>query len=294
MLRVIECRGAPRDLGRLQGQACAHDVAAFVSRQTAGPLVARVERDVWRHFPHLAERCAGLARAARVSRRALVRSLEAELGLSELPPSDGIALALGPERAAWGPRLLRLLPRGFLLRRSRPDAGYASLEATLPPLPGALAGVNEAGLAAAVRTLCVAEPGPCAAPAFLLVQHCLQHFDMVAKAVEWCLHRPAGGRAALLFADARTQQGLLLAPEGRAHLHATDGLLAAPDPVSGGPPLEKELAATRRLDAAFFHRTLPHAAGVPVWLDPAQRSLGLLHGPGADPGPDGVRYLPLR
>lgn len=294
MLRVIECRGAPRDLGRDQGHACAHEIAAFVSRHAGGPHAARLERDVWRHFPHLAERCAGLARAARVSRRALVRALDAELGLTGLPPSDGIALALGSERAPSGPRLLRVLPEGFLLRRSHPDSGFASLEATLPALPGALAGVNEVGLAATVRTWRAEEPGSCAAPAFLLAQHCLQHFDRVEKAVEWCLQRPGGGRTVLLFADARGEQGVLLEPGRRRHLHAADGLLAVPEPGGGGSLLEKELAATRRLDAAFFRRMLRDLPGVALWLDPAGRSLGLLEGPGAAPGPDGVRYLPLR
>ena len=195
MLRVIECRGAPRDLGFDQGAVCARDVAACVSRHASGPWAAQVERDVWRYFPHLAERCAGLARGARISRRSLVRVLEAELGLGAPPPSDGIALGLTSDRTPSGARLLRVLPEGFLLRRSHPDSGYASFDATLPALPGTLAGVNEAGLAAVVRTLPLQEPGPCAAPAFLLAQHCLQHFDAVEKAVDWCLRRPGGGRA---------------------------------------------------------------------------------------------------
>jgi hypothetical protein len=293
VLRVIECRGAPRDLGFDQGVARARDVAAFVSGHAPGRLAARVERDVWRHFPHLAERSAGLARGARISRRSLVRALEAELGLGAAPPSDGIALGLASERTASGTRLLRELPEGFLLRRSRPDSGYASFEATLPALPGALAGVNEAGLAAAVKTLPLREPGPCAAPAFLLAQHCLQHFDSVEKAVDWCLRRPGGGRASLLFADERVQQGVLLEPERRIHLHGTDGLLLAPDPSPGALPLEKNLAASRILDGAIVRRILHARPGV-LWLDPVARRVGLFEGPDVEPDPDGVRYLPLR
>jgi hypothetical protein len=293
-LLVIECRGAPRDLGFAEGAGRAREVAAFVSRHTPGPLAERVERDVWRHFPHLAERCAGMARGARVSRRALVRALEAELGLGAQSPSDGIALGLAADRTPAGPRLLRVLPEALRLRRSHPDSGYASLEATLPGLPGALAGVNEAGLAAAVRSLPLEAESPCAAPAFLLAQHCLQHFDDVEKAVDWCLRRPGGGRAALLFADAHTQAGVLLEPQRRTHLHPVDGLLLAPDPSPGGMPLEKELAAHRVLEDATLRGILGESRGVPVWCDPSTRSLGLLEGPAAEPGPDGVRYLRLR
>jgi hypothetical protein len=293
-MRVIECRGAPRDLGFDQGVARAREVAACVSGHVPGPLAERVERDVWRHFPHLAERSAGLARGARVSRRSLVRALEAELGLGAPPRSDGIALGLAPERTPSGARLLRVLPEGFLLRRSRPDSGYASFEATLPALPGALAGVNEAGLAATARTLPLHEPAPCVAPAFLLVQHCLQHFDTVEKAVDWCLRRPGGGRASVLFADERVQQGVLLEPERRTHLHGADGLLLAPDPSPGRLPLEKDLAATRVLDGASLRRILQGRPGSEIWLDPVARRLGLLEGPAAPPGPEGVRYLPLR
>jgi hypothetical protein len=229
-----------------------------------------------------------------VSRRSLVRALEAELGLGAPPPSDGIALGLASERTPSGARLLRVLPKGFLLRRSHPDSGYASFEATLPALPGALAGVNEAGLAAAVRALPLQDPSPCAAPAFLLVQHCLQHFDTVEKAVDWCLRRPGGGRASLLFADEKVQQGVLLEPERRTHLHAADGLLLAPDPSPGRLPLEKDLAATRVLDGATLRRILHGRPGCELWLDPVARRVGLLEGPASQPGPDGVRYLPLR
>lgn len=294
MLRVIECRGAPRDLGFDQGVARARDVASFVSRHAPGPWAERLERDVWRHFPHLAERSAGLASGARVSRRLLVRALEVELGLGATPPSDGIALGLSAERTPSGARLLRVLPEGLLLRRSHPDSGYASLDATLPALPGALAGVNEAGLAVAVQTMPLQQPGSCAAPAFLLAQHCLQHFDSVEKAVDWCLRRPGGGRATLLFADEKVQQGVRLEPERRSHLHAEDGLLLAPDPSPGRAPLEKDLAATRTLDAASVRRILQAGSGVEVWLDPVGRRVGLLEGPEAERGPDGVRYLPLR
>ena len=76
-----------------------------------------------------------------------------------------------------------------------------SAEWTLPWLPGALAGVNRSGLAGAVMTA-AADDGGCAAPAFLFLQNCLQQFETVENAAEWCERRPAGGRATLCFSDA--------------------------------------------------------------------------------------------
>ncbi len=85
---------------------------------------------------------------------------------------------------------------------------------------------------------------------------------------------------------------MLLEPERRTHLHAADGLLLPPG-LEAGPSLEKRLAEVRQVDGAFV-RALVATEAVPVWLDPAERRLGLLEGPPAAPDVDGVRYLPLR
>lgn len=218
---LVACEGAPRDLGLDQGVALRSEVRRGLRRLVGGRLRRRsgchdwrgVGRDLERFYPHLFERTVGLERGARVSRRALTVALARELGDAEdgvLRLSGGSALGAVPARTGRGALIARSFdfPRTpelpLVLRRSRPEGGYLSLDVTLPFLAPSLAGVNEHGLAATVTTIPsgAAHRRECAAPALALVQECLQRCDRVEKAVEWCRARPAGGRASLLLADA--------------------------------------------------------------------------------------------
>lgn len=254
----VDCEGAPRDLGLDQGTACAAEVASRARAAGARRLyvgawrphdrdrVAReadraLGRDLRRHFPHLAERLAGLARGARVPEAALVHLLARVVGLR---PGEGgvpgIAVGRHPGRGGRGGGGLAVrVPAGGIVRRARPDTGFAALEWTLPWLPGALAGVNAAGLSGAVV------PGVggdgASAPATLLLQGCLQQFASAASAVEWCERRPAGGRAELFFADAAgAAVGLSVDGAKRTPLAPPDG--PASDARLALDPLERTLA----------------------------------------------------
>jgi hypothetical protein len=205
----IVCEGAPRDLGLDQGTACAAAVRDRVARAggrgdwlgrwrpfaRGGLAHARATaRDLKRHFPHLDERTIGLARGAKVPELALHHLLARETA----GEGEGALLRVGLDEGRIGVAGAR----DGILRRAAPDAGFASVEWTLPWLPGALAGVNRAGLAGAASAFAAADGAACAAPAFLLLQNCLAQFETVENAVEWCERRPAGGRATLCFADA--------------------------------------------------------------------------------------------
>jgi len=217
-LPVIACEGAPRDLGLDQGTACAEAIRARVARAGGrrdglgrwrpfepGALVrARATaRDVRRHFPHLDERVIGIARGARVLELALHHLLARELG----PRGDGALLGAGFDAEG---RIMVQGAEAGLLRRVAPDAGFASVEWTQPWLPGALAGVNRAGLAGAVAAAGGEGAGGCAAPAFLLLQNCLQQFETAENAAEWCERRPAGGNARLFFADPTGERAVIV------------------------------------------------------------------------------------
>ncbi len=202
----VACRGAPRDLGLDQGRACAAEIASVVAAHAGGALrrlfaavrppatQREVARDVYRFFPHMAERTAGLARGARVSPFALA----ALSALPERAPADALRVV----RGASGPCLARALPPDVLtvLRESAPDTDYRSLELVALAQIAPFVGVNEHGLA--VGAVFTGAGGECAAPAALLAQDCLQRFDRVEKAVEWLERRPAGGRARFALADA--------------------------------------------------------------------------------------------
>jgi hypothetical protein len=93
---LVRCAGAPRDLGLDQGRAGRDEIradaradgfAAAVDlrsrwcalRREASPARAAFARDLARHFPHLAERIAGLAAGAGVAPAALLEALATEL-----------------------------------------------------------------------------------------------------------------------------------------------------------------------------------------------------------------------
>jgi hypothetical protein len=271
----IRCAGAPRDLGFDQGRACRdaiHADARALGFESAAPRLlgfaswtrARrpppepMARDLARHFPHLAERTAGLASGAGLPVGALVGLLAAEL----LDPLEAAFAQLGFAAAPAGLRLaLRspLPPTGLVLRTTRPEGGYANLTLTRPGLAAALAGVNERGLAAAALPLGAPGAGErCQAPAVLLAEGCLERLDSVEKALEWCERRPGGGRVRLVFADASGARGAV----------------------------EIDAAKRLRLEPAVLDDARPAAApiGTAVRIDPAARRIAIEQ-PGAPDRP---------
>jgi hypothetical protein len=226
-VRTIDCEGAPRDLGLDQGRGCRAAIQADASalghrpglRAWAGSLLAggagqtrraALERDLERHFPHLAERSAGIASGAGLSMDALVALLARELLDPERAALEAVAFA-SSELPVLALRVRRPdPPTGLVVRRVAPDGGYANLTIGRPGLGAALAGVNERGLAAAALPLGAPAPAErCQAPAALLAEGCLERLDTVEKALEWCERRPGGGRVRLVFADASGARGAL-------------------------------------------------------------------------------------
>ena len=189
MFERIECEGAPRDLGRAQGRVWKDAVRDHVSRSGAvlsprrsllsslrpwssGTLLGRgAGREMLRHYPHLSERMAGLALAADLPFASLVASLaqpaqSSSTGLT----APGIALAgeaVG-EAGAFAARTLApslTLSGRWVLRQSRPEVGFPSVELTLPWLASAVAGVNAEGVAVLlarndVEAVCIDLPLP--------------------------------------------------------------------------------------------------------------------------------------
>lgn len=283
----IRCEGAPRDLGLDQGIACRAALAAAHSRAPLSERLrwrlgwsdastTRVLREVERHFPRQAEALDGLARGARVPRAWLAERLAAAA-------RDPALLGEGPALAAsaeGGPALLAVaLPAGWLVRRAHPEGGIACLELAPPWFTGALAAVSEAGLAGAV--VCHgAAPGACAAPAALLVQDALQRTGSLAAALEWCLRRPAAGRATLLLVDAGGDAvGVRVDGNARGVLRPAGGLLVAAAGPARASEVVKAASAGPARDGAALARALAAPA---VWLDPSAGSLGC---PAADGKP---------
>lgn len=280
-MQLIECEGAPRDLGLDQGRACAQllrDVSlreGFAARlrhawrDLAGPLPAWL-RDLRRHFPHQFETLEGLACGARIPLESAARALSEGLASGAAPAA---ALVLGE------PALLaRTLPADPVVRRSRPEGCLRSVELTAPGLPCALLGVNEAGLAVTVVCGDLPPDETGAAPGALLVQDCLERFASVDVALEWCLSRPAAGPTTLLLADARGEgAGVEIADGRRNVLRVVDGVLAAGALRGREGELAKTRAAAAERGGRALARMLACASasgnGCHAVADPAARRL---------------------
>jgi hypothetical protein len=202
--QAIACEGAPRDLGLDQGRTHRAELGhRFAELPRWRRLALRVGladattrhllRELGRHFPHQAEALDGLALGARVPAPWLAGELAAELR------REAAARPLACARCGPAAAVARALDGTWLVRRTRPEGLFAAIELTRPWLAGALLGVNERGLAV---TVVGGDPPPRGAPGALLAQDCLERFEALEAALEWCEGRPGEGRALLLMADA--------------------------------------------------------------------------------------------
>jgi hypothetical protein len=274
----VACKGAPRDLGLDQGRFARHQIGSllrgrpapgWLDRWLADPHDAevRVGRDLRRYFPHMAERTIGLSRGASVDERQLWGLLR-----------DQVAQPSGAVLARSGELLRSLGPEGeVLIRRSAPGEDFLSIELARPGLAPALAGVNEHGLVVAGAWQPSEGPDhdePCRAPGLLLVQDCLQRFESVEAAMEWCECRPAGGETTLVLADASgALAGVHVTSTIRQEIEPRDGLIVAPFATERAEALRKAVAETAGLDAALTQCGEPEA--LRVHLEPGTPRLGL-------------------
>jgi hypothetical protein len=254
----IACEGAPRDLGLDQGRARGAELRARFRERTAWQRLAlrvgltdsstrQLVREIARHFPHQAETLDGLAVGARVPATWLAAELASELRREG--GSQPLAVACS------GGEVARVLDGPWLVRRSRPEGLFASLELTRPWLSHALLGVNERGLAVAV----VAGVGPVdGAPGALLAQDCLERFEALDAALEWCEGRPGAGGAVVLVADASGDvAGIEIGSRHRRVLRPDAGVLVVGGAERGGPELAKRLAQGRIRGGEALAQALP-------------------------------------
>ena len=284
-LAGVHCAGAPRDLGLDQGRTFAEQIRRQAARLRAEGAFARwffersrsgraaaVRRDTLRYFPHMGERAMGVARGAGVGEVALAGLL----GRS-FDGGEGGILALAGDASGRLPRITRTLASGeqdVIVRHSAPDTDFASVDLALPWRVSALAGVNEHGLAVASVSLGVRPHGH-SAPAALMTQDCLQRFDLVEKAVDWLLGRPAGGAVSFVLADATgVLRAVDVSEEARTVREPEAGVLTAGDPRS----TEHQSAALAAAAASQEPRDAEAAArlttGPRVVLDPGRRGFG--------------------
>ena len=255
----------------------------------SGPVLGRAPaREIIRHYAHGCERMSGVAEGAGVPLASLMELFlsGAEQGgesfwdesvtLAARRAADGTALTLArslePEvapDAVW------------VARRSCPDVGFSSLEVTLPWSVTSVAGLNQAGLSAALAPLPRSEFASSSAQATpaLLVQDCLQRFAQVDAALDWCMKRPVSGRACIVLADASGASGAVEIQGARRQVkRARDGLLLAGVGADFEARVRKRFQESPGLDpGALFDRGGGAPSGGAGWVraDPHARQLAL-------------------
>jgi hypothetical protein len=264
MWTSIECAGHPRDMGLAQGGAFAEAIreacgqAGLPRRRSRlpslrgladGPLRGSgAGREFHRHFAHLAERLEGLARGANVPGDSV---LDLHLRVREGGTAGGLLARRSALRAhrsgesGTSKRILleRSLPAavgdesGWMLRESRPAVGFRSVEVGLPWLVPGVAGINEAGLAVMAGPILWGTSGYTGfAPSALLVQECLQRFEDLGGALDWCRKRPVEGEQSVVLADVSGAVATVISSgrerriqEGEGELYLEGGEPAAQD-----------------------------------------------------------------
>jgi len=302
MLTSIECAGHPRDMGLAQGIAsraaitreairlglpCSRSRIPSLRALAVGSVRgAGAGREMFRHFAHLSERLEGLSRNADLPVDSLlemhlrIRAGGEQAGLLARRASVAAHLEESArDSKSWS--LDRTLPvvlngeAGWILRESRPEVGFRSVEVTLPWLVSAVAGVNEAGLAVVSGPLLWGAPGYEGYPtSLLLVQECLQRFPDLDGALDWCGKRPVEGDQSFVLADASGGLATVVftgrecrVSVGEGELHLESGELPGDgDSAAGADAIEEPL------DSKGARRDRDEDR---VSLDPLSRSLTL-------------------
>ena len=272
MMQVIECVGHPRDLGFAQGVALRREVTRKVEEEglslsrsrwaslhpyVKGPVRgAGSFREMIRHYTHLAERVDGLSRGADLP----VDSIYSLQGAGAANGEQAMALFGSGLDGKTGEMLIRGLPDSdWVVRKSQPEVGFASIELTQAWSVSSVAGINEASLAACMvpnRDSPEPEEGGWP-PAQLLVQECLQRFQDVEAGIDWCSHRPSSGGASLLLAD-RSGGRALIRFQGK-EVHVTRNPAGVHAVGSSEPLVEllcESTANASRLDEKLLSQVL--------------------------------------
>lgn len=251
MHRFMEVEGSPRQRGEQQGEAARDQIGPsfealaalplFPNWLSAGPrrwLVETASRAAGRYYlarhrTLLGERLGGrniawlegMAATTGVPMHLLygVNAFELEsahLGFSYGCTSLGLSgrhTADGRVRLAYNHDFPPAFEPFLRIRRSRPRDGLASLALTYPTLVGAVAGLNEAGLAMSYNQAYATDLNRRSPATFvtMVLQECLDGCHSVAEAIEHLLATPVTNGAMVTLVDAAGERAVVEVSAGQ-------------------------------------------------------------------------------
>ncbi|PKL74638.1 MAG: hypothetical protein CVV27_19460 [Candidatus Melainabacteria bacterium HGW-Melainabacteria-1] len=259
VFQPLECTGSPYDRGYAQGQAARKQMLlcfnAFFQSETFELLKPRwlpaslarhaALRSAQRSFAPVLRRqlpdawalLEGLAAGAGVAQEQLLYFCISELLLAKvsLQLGGGTTLMIPPRFSSTEePMLIRNFDHPYflksfnLVRKSRPDQGFASVDVTLVPSVGAHTGLNEAGVAISYNYGHGVAAASHRVPVSLKVQQALQSCESAAEVVRLFERGEQEGGAVLGVQDSRGEMYLIEVAAGKVQSkQIRDNLLIA-------------------------------------------------------------------
>lgn len=251
----VVCRGEPREMGLAQGESlkskisgartALEDLLAFRAQQPRWlPFAAfralaerRAERmlssSLARVRPQMLDRIGGIAAGSRLAPRVLhlLNALEPFMatvrGRFEVQPGlcACSAVAVRGRRSATGEPIiarnfdyLPIVQPFFVMRESRPQRGWRSLQFTVAPLAGAVDGLNERGLCITYNYAYTIDQPQEWAPLSMVIDEALATCETVTAAAKLIESRFRWGSGLLMLADAEGDIASLEVSNSRSRL----------------------------------------------------------------------------
>lgn len=218
----IEVSGTALDMGLAQGEATAGSWATMLKTMGNAAIPRGFEDMIAKYCPRQLVRMIGIARGAEVPLELVLLGSVGELLLAQFDYFIGACTAI-----AWmdkgSPKPAPIIGKNFdypsafsavnIVRISRPQDAYASIDVTAGPSSGAHGGVNEKGLAIAYNSGCSIDKPKMLLPIGMLVQEALERFETAEEAINFITDSPRGGSALMMIADrAGDMAGLEVTP----------------------------------------------------------------------------------
>jgi hypothetical protein len=237
-VRDLACEGTAFDIGAAQGEQFREQIRLSLKvlteleavnqiRPALLPLklfvwiaehkAQRLLRSIFSAVPISAgERLQGLAAGAAVPIRKLALCSAMESVFSDLTKVTAAAVSAGcsamaatGRRSASGEPILAhnfdylpVLQQFYFIRRTSPDGGLRSVDLAFTSIPGAIDGVNEAGLSIACNYAYAIDKGPVGPTVTMLIAEALSRCRTISETVEYFRSTPRIGGGLLMLGDA--------------------------------------------------------------------------------------------